>query len=344
MIDDSILQLLQKSFSPSIQSVFVPTVGKSLNFREPTVKEQKTVSKIVVSNPDRQSVVYASTVAMIRNLCTDGIDVSSITEFDRLKVLAFLFSMNFFSKRLTITCPKCGKPFHYTVMHGDLLKGIDRITTEDIEFVANNRIGTMTATVNFPKCSRYLDFLEVMDRVDDRNRHDKSAADAQYEQMNGAFDGLEKVAEAQDENGGKSVSADDVRIAEMIRKRKQTADSRRKANDSVQRDDSQFVPYVTMLDAVDLYIKKIRYHVNGSEDDVEIDFSNYGFEDTEHILGNFPTAMFTDDDSGEDLMSFIHDGFRERLSVAVPKITCPNAECGHDIGSGLELHDFFLFG
>jgi len=100
MIDESILKLLKDSFSTSVQTVYIPTIGKTLRFREPTFKEQKTISKIVVANPDKQSVIYASTLAMISNLCLDDIDISSLNEYDRLKILAFLFSMNFFSKRI----------------------------------------------------------------------------------------------------------------------------------------------------------------------------------------------------------------------------------------------------
>lgn len=343
MIDDSILELLQKSFSPSVQSIYVPALGKPLNFRESTVKEQKTVSKVVASNADRQSVIYASTLAMIRNLCMEDLDVGALTEFDRTKIMAFLFSMNFFSKRLTMTCPKCKKPFAYTVMHGELLKGLDKVATEDIAFKADNRIGSIEVTLNFPSCSRYLDFLETMDRVNDVKRHDLAKNDKSYDAMNHAFDGLDKVVEAQTENGGKHVSSDDVRIAEMIRKRK-GGGARRTDGVAQKKEDDSDVSFVTLLDAADLYIRRIRYHVNGSDDDVDIDFSGYGFEDTERILGKFPVVMFTDDVSGRTLMSFIRDEFRKRLSVAVPHISCPNDGCGYDIGKRLQLHDFFLFG
>lgn len=343
MIDDSILELLQKSFSPSVQSIYVPTLGKALNFRESTVKEQKTVSKVVAANADRQSVIYASTLAMMRNLCLDDLDLNSLTEFDRTKIMAFLFSMNFFSKRLSMRCPRCKKPFSYTVMHGELLKGMDGVSTDDVWFHAKNRIGSIDVRLNFPNCRRYLDFLETMDRVNDAKRNGQTRNDSPYDAMNHAFDGLEKVAEAQTENGGKHVSTDDIRIAEMIRKRKGGTASRTDGVSQI-RQDSSDVSFVSLLDAADLYIRSIKYHVNGSEDDVEIDFSGYGFEDTERILGKFPVAMFTDDESGKSLMAFIRDEFRKRLSVAVPHIVCPNAGCGCDIGKRLQLHDFFLFG
>ena len=346
MLDDSILKLIQNSFSSSVQTIYIPTIDKTLRFRESALHEQKTVSKVVVANPDKQSVIYATTLAMIRNLCLDEIDVSKITEFDRLKILAFLFSMNFFSKRLTITCPKCRKSFHYSVMHGDILKGMDEIDTEDVIFKAKNRIGTIEVTLNFPNCVRYLDFLEVMDRIDDANNSKMmKSKKSVYDSMNTAFDNLEKIADSQDENDGKAVDANEVRIAEMIRKRKQGQKSeKKKQSENVVKEDGPFASYVTLLDAVDMYIKKIRYHVNGSEDDVEIDFTNYGFEDTEKILANFPTALFTDDESGTNLITFIHDSFKKKLNKAVPKIVCTNEQCSADLGSRLDLHDFFLFG
>ncbi len=344
MLDQSIIDLLQNSFSTSTQSIYVPTLGKTLTFRESTVKEQKTLSKVVASNPDRQSVIYASTLAMAGNLCVDELDINSMTEFDRMKILAFLFSMNFFSKRLTMTCPKCKKPFAYTVMHGDILKGLDAIDTEDVVFKAENRIGSIEVSLNFPSCRRYLDFLETMDSASDRKKTTATSNVKAYDAMNHAFDGLDKMVEAQSENDGKRVSQDDLRIAEMIRKRKNGGPKRTEGVASSDRKDETDQSFVTLLDAVDLYIRKIRYHVNGSEDDVEIDFSGYGFADTERILGNFPVAVFTDEASGKNLMSFIRDEFRKKLSKAVPHIVCPNGKCGCDIGKRLELHDFFLFG
>lgn len=345
MLDDSILELLNKSFSPSVQSIYVPSVGKTLEFREPAVREQKTLSKVVASNPDRQSVIYAATLGMMRGLCLGDLDMSVLTEFDRMKVVAFLFSMNFFSKRLNITCPKCRKTFGYTVMHGDILKGLDKVDTTDAVFRGENRIGSIEVSLNFPSCARYLDFLKTLDEDGDRRRNDAAKASKAYDALNHSFDGLEAVAESQEENKGRRVSADDVRIAEMIRRRKGGAATKRTDGVSERKDTaSSDTSFVTLLDAADLYIKRIRYHVNGSEDDVDIDFSGYGFEDTERILGSFPTAMLTDDASGKTLTSFIRGAFREKLCRAVPDIVCPNEGCRHDVGKGLELHDFFLFG
>ena len=70
-------------------------------FREPCTREQKAIAKITLSNSDKQSVVYASTLSMIKLLAIDKtFDQYALNEFERLNIIAHLFSNNFFSKNI----------------------------------------------------------------------------------------------------------------------------------------------------------------------------------------------------------------------------------------------------
>lgn len=343
MIDESILENLKQSFASAVQRVHVPSIDKTLSFRESSVREHKALSKTVISNMDRQSVVYAATLAMIGNLCLDkDFDPYSISEFDRLRIIVHLFSNNFFSKNLAIKCPRksCGESIRYPMKYGTLLKMMDSVDCSDIVFDNENSVGKTRVTVNFPNTRRYLSLLESVDSIVDR---EKVADDGTYVSMDASF------AEIDPSSGqGRSFSAD-ADMAEKIRKRRRLLKGEVEKSVKEKKDFFGNVDIKrmnsaedVMLDIADIYIKRIQISsISGSDNEFDIDMSGMEYEDTEKILSVLPMGLFVGD-NGKNLLKHMSRSVIGRMNACVPKITCP--KCGCEISKRLTLQNFFIFG
>ena len=103
--------LFSKGFPTNRIPVVLPSTGRSIVLRETTVTELKSMCKVVIDNLDRRNmdVIYdAVTEYLNAMVLTDGVDMSSLTEFDRLYCLMVFFQMSFFKEPITYKCPHCG--------------------------------------------------------------------------------------------------------------------------------------------------------------------------------------------------------------------------------------------
>lgn len=346
MLDEQILNTIKNSFASSTQAVNLPSsYGRFMYFREPCTREQKAIAKITLSNTDKQSVVYASTLSMIKLLAIDKtFDQYALNEFERLNVIAHLFSNNFFSKTLSINCPNkdCKHQFIFSVKHGDIIKKMNKVDQSDIVFENECQYGTIKIIAGYPSVRRYLNFLEKVDEYLE-NTKEKTSEKDRYNEMNDAFSELEKQIQSQQENSGKEGeggSLTDIKIAEMIKRKKQRfADNQQ--NTETNKTSALGLLDNPISDTVDLYIKSITYRVNGSPDDIHIDFTNFEFDDMEKILGVFPVAFMVKE-NGQHFSDFISAELFKRQKVVVPEIICP--KCGENISSHLTMTDFFTNG
>ena len=353
MIEESILENLKNSFSSAVQSIYIQSLGKTFMFREATVKEHTSLAKTVISSMNYQSVVYAATLSMMKNLCLDkDFDPMNMSEFDRLKVIVHLFSNNFFSKNLSVKCPHkaCGDSVKYSMKYGSLLKMLDSVDCSDIMFDNETEMGTLRVSANFPKTSRYLSLLESVDgmsvedaetKVDEKRKNDLRS----YSDMDSSFS---EIA-TNNENGtvGRSFAADDDAVRKIRMRREFLKGKVKKSVEekkdilgnvdakSIGKDDA-------MLDLADIYMKRIQITgIKGSENEFDIDLSDFSYEDTEKILSVLPMNLFMKDD-GTNVVKFIAKEIFKKMNACVPEIRCP--KCGCRISDRLSLQDFFIFG
>lgn len=335
MIDKEILKMIENSFAPSAQTVYVNSLEKPVMFREARVKEQKTISKIVIPNKDRLSIVYASTLSLIKLLCYDeSLDVYSLTEFDRLKILSTIHSSNFFTKKVSFVCPKkdCKEKFVFQIPYGDIIKGFEQVDTSDILFENETSYGKITLWINFPSCMKYLSFLETIDRLKDEEEQVLLKKTAQkYDDLNNLYS-----------ENGQQVMSDDT-IKKLFSKNKKSEQTTQ-TTQTVQKKEEKTI---SITDIQDLYIQKIQYSLindvdeNGEQNVYSIDMRNYGIQDVEEILGMFPISFLTLP-NGVSYTHFIKKSIEERLRCCLPKIACP--KCGFELSKHLSLKNFFIFG
>ena len=352
MIEETILKNLKNSFSSAVQSIYIQSLGKTFMFREATVKEHTTLAKTVISSKNYQSVVYAATLSMMKNLCLDNdFDPTKMTEFDRLKVIVHLFSNNFFSKNLSIKCPHkaCGDSVKYSMKYGSLLKMLDSVDCSDIIFDNKTEMGTLRVVANFPRTSRYLSLLESVDgmsvdeaskKAEETRRNDLK----NYADMDNSFS---EIAANGENGGGRGISADDDAVRK-IRMRREILKGKVKKTVEEKKDVLANVDVKTigkddaMLDLADIYIKRIQItDINGSDNKFDIDMSDFSYDDTEKILSVLPMNLFLKED-GTNIVKFISKEIFKKMNNCVPEIRCP--KCGCKISDRLSLQDFFIFG
>lgn len=346
MLDEQIFNNIRQSFASAVQRIYVQSIDKVLTFREATVKEHRSLAKTVISNRNSQSVIYAATLAMIKNLCLEeDFDPYSISEFDRLKIIVNLFSNNFFSKNLSIRCPRkaCDGSLKYPIKYGTLLKMMDSVDCSDIVFDNENSIGKARVIANFPNTSRYLSLLQAVDERNDKNeRKSPSSAASSYDSMDASFQELDATAS----NGG-GFSKDDEAV-KMIRKRREilkgkVAQSVKEKTDilgnvELKRIDSDDA----MLDIADIYLKRIQiFSITGSENQFDIDMGGFDYNATEKLLSVLPMGLFVGED-GKNIVKHVAKSIFAKMNACVPKIVCP--KCGYEISKRLTLQNFFIFG
>jgi len=342
MIDENIFELMKHSFGGAIHTVYVPSLKRSIPFKEPTVRETKLMSKIVISNPDSQSIVYATTLALIKGLCVESdFNQYAITEFDRLSILSKIFANNFLSKQISIKCTskECGHQFVYTVKHGDLIRAIESIDTSDMVFVNETADFKLTAKINYPTTKHYLEFLEYIDRDSEVNvqKNNVKLSEDKYEKLNSAFSEIEQM-----QSSGSKGAADigDIKIAEMLAKKKE----RIKHSNAVagNMEINGLGNNYSLFDSGDLYIREISYKITGDDNDYNIVFDDsFGFEDRERVLGTFPMSFLTLSDE-TTLLDFAANGINDRLRKCIPEVKCP--KCGNNIANNISISDFFTHG
>lgn len=175
-----VLAALREEFATSVNNVYINSLNKTYSFRDLTVLEQKTFSKLTIDHENEPDFIYDAQCALIKKLCTDPeFDIYSITEFDRLKIFFLIYQANFFNSEYNITCQDCNAQFNYDLDFDVLIKAIDKFEVKDInlEHIVKNR--KYNFVVNFPTVKRMADYKKyqaIQNRKNKSNKQDSSTS------------------------------------------------------------------------------------------------------------------------------------------------------------------------
>lgn len=163
MNQKDILNALDKQFSTNVTSIYVNSFKREVSFRDVTVKEQKTLTKIIIDNEGREDIVYESTLAMIQSLTLDKeLDCLDLTEFDRLKILLALYRQNFFNNKVEFVCKHCDHKGKYELDFDKILESLDNIDTSDKFITIENATHSFIFNVGFPNVKNVRAYLKQM--------------------------------------------------------------------------------------------------------------------------------------------------------------------------------------
>ena len=73
---DELLKALDEDFATSVSKVYVNSLKQEVGFKEISVKDQKTMSRIMIANEQRQDVIYDAQCGIInKTALLDGFDI-----------------------------------------------------------------------------------------------------------------------------------------------------------------------------------------------------------------------------------------------------------------------------
>ena len=150
---------LQTEFATTVNRVYVNSLGREVGFREISVKQQKTLSRIMIDNERRKDVVFEAQCALINEASLDPqFDVFDCSEFDRLKLLIALYQSNMFKNDVTFHCENCGCDNKFKLDFRNVLARLDKISLEPKTFEYENDLWKFSFEVGYPTVRQVLAF------------------------------------------------------------------------------------------------------------------------------------------------------------------------------------------
>ncbi len=157
-----IVNALKEEFSTSVNRIYIHTLDREVGFREVRVAEQKSLTKIMVENEDKEDVIYDTTLAMIKTLCLEEIDFDVLTEFDRIKIMLELYQGNFFRNDIDYKCRSCGADNKFSIDFEGIINKMNETKFDDVIVKTEDADRIYEFIVNFPTIKRMANFMKDM--------------------------------------------------------------------------------------------------------------------------------------------------------------------------------------
>ena len=147
---NEIVNALRGKFGTSVNKVFINSIGEEVGFREITVAEQKTLSRIMMDNENRRDIVYDAQCAVINKVClNDKFDIYEMTEFDKIKLQLALYQSNVAKNDVTFTCEECGTENTYKMDFGKTISKLDDFDLKEKVFKFSDRLADYEFKIEF---------------------------------------------------------------------------------------------------------------------------------------------------------------------------------------------------
>lgn len=156
---DEILNALKNKFSTSVNRIYINSIGEEVGFREITVAEQKTLSRILIDNENRRDISYDAQCAMINKIClNDGFNIYSLSEFDKLKLQIAMYQSNVVKNDVNFVCEECGTENVYKLDFGSVMDKLDKVELKPLKFSYSNKFGEYRFEIEYPSVKKVSDF------------------------------------------------------------------------------------------------------------------------------------------------------------------------------------------
>lgn len=126
---------LENIFASGFTPVYINSLDKEVGFKEITVQQQKSLSRIMIGNENRKDIVYDAQCALINeSALMEGFDIYKYTELERLKLLIALYQANMFNNDVQFNCKECGAENKYKLNFTNVLAKLDQLSIEPKTF------------------------------------------------------------------------------------------------------------------------------------------------------------------------------------------------------------------
>ena len=155
----AMLNAFKEEFSTTSNGIYINSLKKTMQFKEISVNEQKTLSKIMIENEDRKDIVYDTQCALINRLCLEeGFDIYDLTEFDRIKILMEIYQNNYFQNEVTYKCKECGCENKYKIDFTKIVEKLNGFNLDPIPYTVEDGSHAYTFYLAYPNVRRIADF------------------------------------------------------------------------------------------------------------------------------------------------------------------------------------------
>ena len=146
-----LLAALQNDFATAVNKVYLNSVDKEFAFREISVEEQKSLTRMMSANESRKDIIYDAQCAIINKASlTPGFDIYQFSDFDRLKLLLSLYQENMFQNQVKFTCEECGTENAYQIDFANTIAKLDAYKLEKKTFEYENRNFKYVFEIEYP--------------------------------------------------------------------------------------------------------------------------------------------------------------------------------------------------
>ena len=159
---NEIVNALRGKFGTSVNKVFINSIGEEVGFREITVAEQKTLSRIMMDNENRRDIVYDAQCAVINKVClNEKFDIYEMTEFDKIKLQLALYQSNVAKNDVSFTCEECGTENTYKMDFGKTISKLDDFDLKEKVFKYEDHLSKYEFTIKYPSVKRVSQFYKA---------------------------------------------------------------------------------------------------------------------------------------------------------------------------------------
>ena len=157
----SIVSAFRQKLSSSTTPIELPGLGKTVEFKEISTREQKEMSKVALQSNSRPDIMYCTMVSLINELAADkDFDIRELTEFERIQVTVNLQQMNKINPEIKYTCSQCGKETTYKLDTAKMLRSFTKTFKPEQEFKIENGNRTFVFNAGWSKCGLVEDFFK----------------------------------------------------------------------------------------------------------------------------------------------------------------------------------------
>lgn len=155
-----IANALKQDFATTVNRIYINSLKREVGFREITVTQQKTLSRVMIENSDRKDIIFDAQCALINQACLeqDTFNIYNCSEFDRLKLLIALYQANMFKNTVKFTCSKCGTENQFKLDFDNVLKKLDVIELVEHQFSYENKQWKYDFAIEYPSVRRVQSF------------------------------------------------------------------------------------------------------------------------------------------------------------------------------------------
>lgn len=162
---DNILEIFKKEFASTVIPVFIPSVKKTINFREVSIQEQKVISKTMIENRTKPGTIYNTITNLLQTLCVSkNVNVADFTEAERYSILFSIYQSAFLDKPQHFICSGCGEEFNASLRSEDIINNFENLNSVDKVFEISDKVRNFTFVCNYPSMSKMNAVMEYIQR------------------------------------------------------------------------------------------------------------------------------------------------------------------------------------